>query len=191
MRTEITEKLSIDALIGYFRSACKDVELVGAEFETIGMLAETGRALPYRGKASVETVAAELDRRFGWKTEHTGGTIYLHCPHSGVISLEPGGQFELSTVPSRYVDDHRDREERHLTELNAVGRPLGILWSGLGLQPVSGVDEGDWITKERYAIMREYLGPRGKLAHSMMKMTASIPVTLDYHSEEGAAGEMS
>ena len=163
---------------------------VGVEFEHLGLDAVTGRAVPYSGERGVEAVLKFLAEGKGWIEESAGGTRYLHRPGGGTVSLEPGGQVELSTEVALSFDAVRDARERFLEELREAGKRFGILWAGLGVHPLASVDEVPWIPKERYQIMREYFVGRGPLAHSMMKRTASIQVSLDYASEEEAAEKM-
>lgn len=186
------EKLTAEGLVEYFHEACrrKQEEAVGVEYEKLGVLKETGEALPYEGPVSILRVLEMLIRDYGWEPEYKDQTVYLKKAGRGDISLEPGGQLELSTPPSSFIDPVGDSEERHLEELREIGNALGIHWLGLGLHPVSGVHEIPWVPKERYLIMREYFKGKGEFAHSMMKRTSSIQVTIDYLSEYDAIGKV-
>src|SRR4029077_5047516 len=98
----------------------------------------------------------------------------------------PGGQVELSGEP--YATLHETREElvTHVHELEVVGSELGIAFLGLGMHPLSGLDDIEWVPKQRYAIMRDYMRRVGTLGHRMMKQTATVQANLDYADERDA-----
>ncbi len=189
MRTDTTPVLKKDDLVRYFLDSFRPSlpPQVGVEYEHLGLSAESGGAVPLE---KVEAVLRHLTERHGWSPEASGGTVYLHRASSGVVSLEPGGQVELSTDPVTALETALMEEERFLAELREAGERFGVLWAGLGHHPVASAADVPWIPKERYAIMREFFMKKGKLAHSMMQRTASIQVTLDYASEHEAAEKM-
>jgi len=191
MPADTLKKLTLPDLTRYFLDAASTAkrEIVGAEYETIGVLAGTGAALPAAGTVSVQAVLDQLTQDHGWRLERAAGTVYLHRDGS-TLSLEPGGQVEISTPAGPSVEAAYAAAERHFAELRAVGKGLGVLWLTLGVHPVAPIDSVDWITKERYLLMREYFKTKGRLAYWMMKMSASVQANFDFLDEADAATKM-
>src|SRR5262249_32440791 len=99
------------------------------------------------------------------------------------LSLEPGGQFELSGTPFRTAREAHAENLRHLDEAKAAAKKLGLELVALGYRPFAKRDEMPWMPKTRYRVMRESLPERGRLALNMMLMTATGQVSLDWASE--------
>ncbi len=160
---------------------------LGLEYERLGLLAPSGRAIPYSGGPGVESVLRAMSARFGWEREEEAGRVIGLSRGGSRISLEPGGQIELSAAVHYHLRSLREELAAHLRETAFASAPLGVAWVPLGLQPVSRVEEIEWVPKARYAIMAPFLAARGALAHHMMKATAGCQINLDYGGEEDAA----
>ncbi|RME01065.1 MAG: glutamate--cysteine ligase [Deltaproteobacteria bacterium] len=176
-----------EQLIEFFREGCKgeNDQRVGVEFEKIGVHAQSGHAIPYHGEYGVEGVFSRLCERFGWEPIiEQGATVALRRGRE-LITLEPGGQVEYTMPPERYLSTIGRMIEQHLAELNAVGEGE-VRWLGLGMQPLSRATEIERVPKQRYDVMAAYLPTRGARALQMMMQTASVQVSLDFHSEEDA-----
>ena len=93
---------------------------------------------------------------------------------------------ELSGAPYASVAEGQAEWDAHLQEFEAIADELDLAWLGLGCQPVAGVEQLGWVPKLRYAVMREYLPTRGKMALQMMLKTCTVQANLDYASEEDA-----
>ena len=105
-------------------------------------------------------------------------------PRAGAsISLEPGGQFELSGAPLETLHQTRAELAEHLRAANAVAAPLGIGFVGLGFHPTISRDQAPWMPKSRYAIMRRYMAQTGSMGLDMMLRTCTVQVNLDYADE--------
>lgn len=161
---------------------------MGTEAEKFGVLADSYTPLPYAGTRSVQAVLDGLVRRFGWhaESEYDGGEIIALTRDGASITLEPGGQLELSGAPFASIHDTHDEWTTHIAELRAVGEPLGIAWLGLGFHPFAHQSELPWVPKLRYGVMREYLPQRGSMGLDMMRRTCTVQANLDYGSEEDA-----
>ncbi|MBI4169518.1 MAG: glutamate--cysteine ligase [Acidobacteria bacterium] len=179
-------------LQGYFDGGSKPRERwgIGLEYERVGVFRDSGRAVPYEGPAGVEKILQDLAREGGWTPHEESGRILALFRDGTHVTLEPGAQVELSGAVHRSLASLKEELASFVTAIEEASRPLGIAWLGLGLQPVSSLDEIGWIPKQRYGIMREYLPRRGARAHVMMKQTASIQVNLDYSSEADAADKL-
>jgi glutamate--cysteine ligase len=179
---------SIDQLVDEFHQAGKprDRWTIGTEYEKLAVDPRTGQAIGFSGARGIETLLRELAERFDWEPqEESGRTIALRRAHAS-ITLEPGGQVELSGEPYRTLHETREELATHVHELATVGGELGIAFVGLGMQPVSTLDGIEWVPKQRYAIMRDYMPRVGTLGHRMMKQTATVQANIDYADEADA-----
>ncbi len=182
----------VDALVSIFREAevPPDATRVGMEHEKFGLLTEDLRPLPYSGPVSIEAVFRILVERFGFEPYYEGEKV-VALTHDGThVSLEPGGQLELSGAV--LADNHETCRELtlHRELVHAVGEELGIVWLGLGHTPFARRDEIAWVPKARYAIMRRYLPTRGRRALDMMLRTGTVQANFDYCSERDMARKM-
>ena len=175
-------------LEAYFHDAGKPRERwrVGTEYEKVGIYRDTGQAIPYFGKRSVDFILRELIERFGWEPEEQDGNIIALTRDKAQITLEPGGQIELSGEPCESIHCTYAEFDQHIRELLEVTEPLGIIFLGLGMQPVSRLEEIEWVPKQRYRIMAPYMLKVGKLGQRMMKQTATVQANIDYSDEKDA-----
>jgi glutamate--cysteine ligase len=179
-------------LEGYFQSGAKPPEDwgIGIEYERAGVFAESGRAIPYHGRASLAALLARLVSMDGWHPAYAGEHI-IALEKDGVrITVEPGGQLELSGKVYRRLEDLREEVACFSARIRAHSRPLGIAWLGVGLQPFSPLGEIEWVPKPRYAVMSAHLASTGELSHRMMKQTAGVQVNLDYDDEADAMDKL-
>jgi glutamate--cysteine ligase len=175
-------------LEAYFHGAGKPFDRwrVGTEYEKVGIDRNTGQAIPYYGKRGVEHILHELIERFGWEPEEQDGHIIALTRDKAQITLEPGGQIELSGEPCDNIHCTYAEFTQHIRELLEVTEPLGIIFLGLGMQPVSRLDQIEWVPKQRYRIMAPYMLKVGKLGQRMMKQTATVQANIDYGDEKDA-----
>jgi glutamate--cysteine ligase len=176
-------------LIRYFESGAKPRERwrVGTEYEKIAVDAATGRALPYSGPDGVEQILRELIDRFGWEREEAeAGHILALSRGPARITIEPGAQIELSGEQCETIHCAHSEFSQHVAELIEVGHSHDATLLGLGMTPVSRIDEIELLPKHRYHIMYPYMARRGRLGQRMMKQTAGVQANLDYSSEADA-----
>ena len=181
-----------EQLVDYFLNSCTAEESlkVGAEFEKLGVHVPSGKAISYKGEEGVAAIFSELSHRFQWEPVREDDRVIALSKGSTRITLEPGGQVELSGATFDNTHQVKRELEDHIEEIKSVLDPLKVRWLGLGVQPVSRPDRIQWVPKERYKIMAPQMAKTGKLAHYMMKMTASIQVNLDYVDEEDFSEKM-
>lgn len=177
-----------DQLEEYFHAAGKPRERwrVGTEYEKVGIDRSTGKAIPYSGPRGVESILKRLIERFGWEPEEQDGHIIALSRDNAQITLEPGGQIELSGEPCDSIHCTYAEFTQHIRELLEVSEPLGVVFLGLGMQPVSRLDEIEWVPKKRYRIMAPYMPKVGRLGQRMMKQTATVQANIDYRDEKDA-----
>ncbi len=179
---------SVRDLEGYFDQGSKSREDwgVGIEYERLGVFSESGRAAPYHGPRSVSALLARLVSAEGWRPIYSGAHIIALERDRTRITLEPGGQLELSGAVHRRLDDLLEEVGAWTEMIREHSEPLGISWLGLGLQPFTPLDDIEWIPKPRYTLMSAHLARTGSLGHVMMKQTAGVQVNLDYADEQDA-----
>jgi glutamate--cysteine ligase len=161
---------------------------IGAEAEKFGVRGPNHSAIAYQGRDGVLAILEALVSRFGWEPvrEIENGPI-IALERSGVhVSLEPGGQLELSGAPLPDVHQILTESVAHLDELHAICDPLQISWLGIGFHPFARQDDLSWVPKLRYGVMKEYLPTKGARALDMMRRTATVQANFDYASEEDA-----
>jgi glutamate--cysteine ligase len=182
--------VAVADLHAYFHAAAKAPEdfRVGAEFEKFAVEPTTGRALAYDEPGGIRAVLAALAERFGW-TPHCNEAGHLTglFRDGAAVSLEPGGQVELSTAPAVHVGQIAASLRTHLDELRAVGDPRRVAWLAAGLTPLCPVEAIPLMPRVRHQIMARYLPERSPTALAMMKATASTQCSFDYADEEDAA----
>jgi len=183
-----------DDLLVPFVDACKPRQRwrIGPEMEKFGILEGSGKPLPYEGERSILRVFSELRARFGWtpEHEHPAGPVVALERGEQAITLEPGAQLELSGAQARNIHEVCAELRAHMRELGPLSRALGIRWLGVGFHPFSRREEFQWVPKQRYRVMREYLPTRGSHALDMMLRTCTVQVNLDYASEVDAMRKM-
>jgi glutamate--cysteine ligase len=158
---------------------------IGTEHEKFPFLKDTLRPVPYHGARSIKALLEGLRDRFGWEGVYEGEHIIaLSDPNSlANISLEPGGQFELSGAPLNSVHDTRAETEQHLAQVREIGDALGIGFLGLGASPMWTRAETPVMPKGRYGIMAPYMDKVGTMGRDMMFRTCTVQVNLDFASE--------
>jgi glutamate--cysteine ligase len=175
-------------LIDYVASGCKPIEewRIGTEHEKFVFDLKTLRPLMYQSKDGDPSVRKLLEglTEYGWQPViENGRPIALTLPQHGSITLEPGGQLELSGAPLKNVHLTCQEVREHISQVKAVAENIGAGFMGLGYQPKWSLDDANWMPKGRYKIMRDYMPKRGTLGHHMMLATCTVQVNLDFRSE--------
>lgn len=183
---------SLDQLVAHILRGSKPEAdwVVGTEVERIGIDPSTGAALPFSGDRGVEAILRGMCERFGWEPTQEGGRIIGLSRGESSITLEPGGQVELAGRPFRSLLEGAAELQRNGAELSDIAEDLGVSFVGLGVQPVTPLEEIEWVPKGRYGIMGPYMNRVGTLGQRMMKQTATAQVNLDYSSEADAIEKM-
>jgi glutamate--cysteine ligase len=163
---------------------------VGTEHEKIGLYEGSLRPVPYGGERGIHALLEGIARDAGWKPLHDAGKLVGLELDGSTITLEPGGQLELSGAPLASLHDTAREFREHIALVNRVSKPLGIVWLGLGVHPLAAVEELPRMPRERHAIMREYLGRRDRLGLHMMHATAGVQANFDFANEADAARKL-
>jgi glutamate--cysteine ligase len=177
----VTEKRE---LVAHLESGCKPSAewRVGTEHEKFVFRTDGHGPVPYEGPNGIRALL-EGFRRFGWDGVYEGETLIGLTRGLANISLEPGGQFELSGAPFDSIHETAAETAQHMADIHEVGGELGLGMLGLGFQPLYRRADVPWMPKGRYAIMRAYMPKRGGEGHDMMLRTCTIQANLDFESE--------
>jgi glutamate--cysteine ligase len=174
-------------MIAYFEQGCKPRAewRMGTEHEKFPFLTDTLGPVPYGGARSIKALLEGMRDKFGWTGVYEDENIIaLSDPNSlANISLEPGGQFELSGAPLTTVNDTCGEVTEHIGQVKEVAGPLGIGFLGLGASPVWSRAEVPVMPKGRYGIMAPYMDKVGTFGRDMMFRTCTVQVNLDFSSE--------
>ena len=175
--------LVFEDLVRWFEAGAKpaDAWRVGAEHEKFVFRLADHAPVPYEPGG----IRALLDglTRFGWSPVREGDNVIALERGGASVSLEPGGQFELSGAPLETIHDICEGTGAHLQEVKVVADELGLGFLGLGFTPVWRRDEVPAMPKGRYGVMRRYMPKVGGLGLDMMFRTCTVQANLDFSSE--------
>jgi len=180
---------SRDDLIGWIAAGEKPEAnwRIGTEHEKFVFHTDTLGPVPYEGDRGIRALMEHMMVRYDWLPIKEGDNIIaLQRPDGepgGTISLEPGGQFELSGAPLHDLHETAAETQEHLHEVLDVGEDLGIGFLGLGFSPKWTLAETPRMPKRRYAVMTRYMPKVGTRGLDMMYRTATVQVNLDFGSE--------
>ncbi|MDD9910434.1 MAG: glutamate--cysteine ligase [Ahrensia sp.] len=165
---------------------------IGTEHEKFGFYREDYSPVPYFGDRGIRALLEGMREKSGWDPIMDGGNIIglAAVEGGGAISLEPGGQFELSGAPLKTIHETCRESNTHLATLREVAEPLGIGFLGLGGSPKWRFDNTPQMPKSRYDIMRAYMPKVGSHGLDMMHRTCTIQVNLDFSSEADMVTKM-
>jgi glutamate--cysteine ligase len=177
-----------DELVAWFEAGCKPKPefRIGTEHEKFVFTVEGHRPVAYDGRRSIRALLEGMQHLLGWEPIIEAGNIIgmFDVTGGGAISLEPGGQFELSGAPVETVHQTSSELMAHLAQVKEVARPLGIGFLGLGMTPSWSRSEIPVMPKGRYRIMTAYMPKVGRLGLDMMYRTCTVQTNLDYASEQ-------
>lgn len=185
---------SEEELYSYFEAFKKTPEglLLGLEAEFLAVSKKTGKAIPYEGSVGIEALLKAVAKKFHYEELLDEGRVIALKRKDRTISLEPGGQVELSASPVKNCFEIKDQIDSFLTEFKQVlaSSFSNVCLLAVGMHPFSELDEVTWVPKTRYKIMSEYLKNKGTQSHEMMKRTATNQLNVDYVSEEDAMDKL-
>ena len=172
-------------LVEWFEAGCKPKAdwRIGTEHEKFGYVKATLEPLPYDGACSIKAMLEGMEARFGWSRVEEGGRIIGLVRDGANVSLEPGGQFELSGAPLRTIHETCDEVNQHLREVKEVAEEIGAAFIGLGAAPIWTHDDMPLMPKGRYKLMDAYMQRVGTHGRQMMRRTCTVQVNLDFESE--------
>ena len=155
---------------------------IGTEHEKFGYRHGDLRPLVYDGPQGVRAVLEGLEQ-FGWKPKYEDDNVIALVMNDQSVTLEPGGQLELSGAPLETLHQTCDEVHIHLDQVRRVAEDLGVGFVGLGFQPKWRLEDIPMMPKGRYGIMRRYMPTRGRLGLDMMFRSCTVQVNLDFGDE--------
>ena len=183
---------TVDELVEYIRGAERPREgwVVGVEHEKIGVAEHSLKPVEYKGRGGIRELLDAVARAAGGSQHrHTeSGQPVALLSENASVTLEPGGQLELSGAPSRSFEAVKREIDEHLAVVRANSG--GARWLAAGYRPFGPREDVPWMPKGRYQAMKSSLGPRGRLALDMMLMTATVQANLDWSDEGDLAGKV-
>ena len=176
---------SFDQLASYLESGCKPKQdwRIGTEHEKFGYCKDTHLPIPYDGPRSVKAVLEGLREKHGWTPVEEAGNLIGLTKDGANISLEPGGQLELSGAPLENIHQTCDEVNEHLREVKDIADKVGVGFIGLGAAPEWTHEQMPMMPKGRYRLMTSYMDKVGTMGKSMMYRTCTVQVNLDFSSE--------
>lgn len=192
--TDQTPLTSVSELSAYLAKGPRPRQdfRIGTEHEKFAFFREDNSPVPYFGDASISALLKGMQAKLGWEPIMDGENIIGLAEHSGMgaISIEPGGQFELSGAPLETIHETCRESNKHLAVLREIAEPMGIRFLGIGGSPKWTLAETPRMPKSRYEIMTRYMPKVGAKGLDMMYRTCTIQVNLDFSSEEDMAAKM-
>jgi len=172
-------------LVEELELGCKpaDQYKIGTEHEKFVFCNQNLKPASYDGEKGIRTILTELQSISGWKPIMEGEHIIGLTGEGASVSLEPGGQLELSGAPLATIHQTCNELKKHLSLAKTVGEQLDIGMLGMGFSPNWRRDEINWMPKGRYAIMRRNMERKGSLGLDMMSRTCTVQVNLDFSTE--------
>ncbi len=155
---------------------------IGTEHEKFVFDLKTLRTVSYEAPNGIGAILKGM-LRFGWEPIEEHGNIIALAKNGESITLEPGGQFELSGAPLQSIHQTCAEVGTHLRQVKEIAAELGVGFLGMGLQPKWSRADTPWMPKGRYKIMRDYMPKKGKLGLDMMLRTCTVQTNLDFSSE--------
>ena len=185
--TDQTPISSVSELSEYLDAGSKPKERfrIGTEHEKFAFFRADNSPVPYFGDASISALLNGMRGKLGWdEIIDAGHVIGLAEPSGmGAISIEPGGQFELSGAPVETIHQTCKESNQHLATVREIAEPMGIRFLGIGGSPKWTLAETPRMPKSRYDIMSNYMPKVGSKGLDMMYRTCTIQVNLDFSSE--------
>ena len=177
---------SLDQLEAYFRDGIKPSSefRIGTEHEKFGWYA-TDASRPEYEQGGIQDVLQGFSA-FGWAPIEEQGILIGMAKDKATITIEPGGQLELSGAPLAKIVETQREYDAHIAELLQISKALGLRWSGLGHFPTGDAEAAPLMPKPRYGILERRLRAVGGAGLEMMRQTATVQVNLDYNSEHDA-----
>ncbi|HET9902585.1 MAG TPA: glutamate--cysteine ligase [Xanthobacteraceae bacterium] len=176
-----------DELVAWLEAGCKPKSRfrIGTEHEKFAFTLEGHAPVPYESERSIKALLEGMRAHLGWEPILDDGNIIglFDEAGGGAISLEPGGQFELSGAPVETIHQTCSELQGHLAQLREVAKPMAIGFLGLGMTPDWSREQMPVMPKRRYRIMTNYMPKVGSRGLDMMYRTCTVQTNLDFSSE--------
>ncbi|MFC3690791.1 glutamate--cysteine ligase [Chenggangzhangella methanolivorans] len=193
-QTDTTALTTRDELVAWIEAGCRSASefKIGTEHEKFPFRRADLSPVPYEGPDGIRALLEGMQALLGWEPIHDRDKIIglYDVTGGGAISLEPGGQFELSGAPLDNVHQTCSELHAHLAQVREIAEPLGIGFLGLGMSPTWTLAETPVMPKGRYGIMTRYMPKVGSRGLDMMYRTCTVQANLDFSSEADMVRKM-
>ena len=180
-------------LIEYFFAGVKSKSdlKIGVEHEKFLLNKDSLQPISYDENHGIKNILEKFTK-IGWTPSYDDNqkTIIALKKGKEAITLEPGGQIELSGDQLDNIHETCEETTNHLRDLKKIGDEFNFILLGMGVEPNLKLDDFPWMPKQRYTIMRKYMEKVGTLGHHMMKRTCTNQVNIDYSSEEDMVNKL-
>lgn len=175
---------TVEALVAYLETGCKQPEdmLIGTEHEKFGWHGESLQRPEY-APDGIKRLLQSFGQ-FGWSEILENDVLVGLQRGRATITIEPGGQLELSGAPFKSVSETAAEFDEHMHELSQITKAWR--WSGLGHFPLGHAESAPLMPKPRYKTLEAYVRNAGGDGLHMMRQTCTVQVNLDYLSQSDA-----
>jgi glutamate--cysteine ligase len=189
--SSFTKILNKQELIRYFEQGCKPPEAwgIGTEHEKFLYRKNDLQRLGHNTTPGISQIMEHMQKS-GWQPVTEEGNIIAMTKDGASITIEPGGQFELSGKNFSNIHQTYCETRKHFEDLSKICKEVGAITLAMGFDPIRKREEMQWMPKERYRIMKSYMPTKGALGIDMMTRTSTIQVNLDYRSEKDMIKKM-
>ena len=178
------KELTFDDIINYYSKGENQNKRIGLEYERISIDSKTFKQAKFK---NLFEIIKEFSKINGFELIYDNETIIGAKNNEGTsISLEPGGQFELSLAPKEKLYNVHFQAQNYIGQIDYIAEKYGIKFFAIGNQPKTTFNEMEILNKRRYKIMADYLPRIGRLAPVMMRETAGVQINLDYKNSVDA-----
>ena len=181
--------LSKNSLVQIFSQGCKEKTRwkIGTEHEKFGFKKKSLEPIDFK---DIEEIFLKLSQKYDWEKIFEGSNLIALKKDKASITLEPGGQIELSGAPMENLFETCKEVNQHQSELDVVCKSMEIDFLGMGLLPKWEINKIKLMPKKRYQIMSEYMPKVGSKGLDMMFRTATIQANYDFSSESDMTKKM-
>ena len=178
------KELTFEDIISYYIKGENQNQRIGLEYERISIDSKTFKQASFK---NLFEIIKDFSKINGFELIYDNETIIGAKNNEGTsISLEPGGQFELSLAPKDKLYNIHFEAQNYLSQIDYIAEKYGIKFFAIGNQPKTTFNEMEILNKRRYKIMADYLPKIGHLAPVMMRETAGVQINLDYKNSADA-----
>ena len=176
------EEINKEQLISKLSNGCKKKKewRIGTEHEKFGFRKNDLSPINFH---NIQEIFSTLSKKYKWEIVFENKNIIQLKKDNASITLEPGGQIELSGAPLKNLFQTCNEVNRHHDELNDVCKTLEIDFMGMGVLPKWAISDIDLMPKKRYEIMKNYMPKVGDNGLDMMMRTTTIQANFDFSSE--------
>jgi glutamate--cysteine ligase len=187
----MTNRLTRETLLSCFHNyGCEPENFrIGGEYERT-IVRPNGKPVSYAEPLGIRWFLTQFMRRWGWKPKSEDGNIIALTKDGASLTLEPGGQFELSGAPHSRLSALAEEFALNRAQVNELAQEAGFTVITCGLTPICSIEDISWMPKGRYQIMKSYLPKKGDLAQFMMKATTSVQCNYDFIDEADCASKV-